>query len=111
MASNTDGNDQFHQANAAPGLQGYPQYHPGYGAAMMNPFGQWPAYSYPFMPQYHMPPMPNIPGMAPGFFTPPTVPHMFPEQYVSCHSINEYFLIKEIYIGPRHLGLLESGRL
>ena len=79
MASNTDGNNHFAQANTAPGLQGFPQFHPGYGAAMFNPLGQWPTYGLPYLPQYQMPPMPNMSGLAPGFFTPPTFPHVPPQ--------------------------------
>ena len=76
MASNTAGNDHYTQADAAPGLQGVPQSLPGYNPAMFNPLGQWPSYGPPYMPQYQMPPMPNLPGLAPGFFTPPIVPHV-----------------------------------
>ena len=80
MASNTDGNSQSTQANMDPGLQGVPQFQPGYGANMFNPLGQWPSYGLPFLPQYQMPPMPNLSGLAPGFFTPPTVPHVPAQQ-------------------------------
>ena len=80
MASNGNEDPNFHQGNAAAGFHGYPQYYPGYGAAYMNQFSQWPGYGYPYPPQYHMPPMPHLQGMAPGFYTPPPGPHTPPIQ-------------------------------
>ena len=71
MATNENNNGYFHQGNAAAGIPVFNPYYPGYGAAFANPYGQWPGYGNPYMPQFPAPSMPQFPGMAPGFFTSP----------------------------------------
>ena len=73
MASNLPQGGHSAQPNAAPGIQGASQPIPGYNAAMFNLMNQWLSYGLQAMTQSQVP---TMPGLAPGFFTPPSIPHV-----------------------------------
>ena len=102
--------DNFLQSKAAAGFQVYPLYYPGYGTAFIYTQGQWLGYGFPHMPQYPTITMPQ-PSYGSRFvhFTSRTPCVSCTVSIVSIVFMNIF--LREIYIGVRHLGLLESGRL